>query len=323
MTAGTFLEHVCLAFSCHGRHSRRPSPGLCRRSIDERRNGLHPLSLAAEGYWLLPRKPGSHRQEMLCCNPTWHFGGRSRQHTDWKCRDGCWWESRRWRFVYVNDLIYHATSAHDHSVSVFSVVWSTSDHSNRSWTNVARPWFLPRTDPASAKLGIISFIKSLVTLNMSDVRVEVWLRRVGEKWRRLQRLSHCHLLKRHSKRPQSGRTFRLAFGNQLSTQNLRHWIPSSSDKNETNAVVDASSHVTLLPNVNVSPLDMLEIVRCGFSTDAPCSTAICSSGVWNIRPAGHNRPVARLSPARGLILQSKNLFVCLRSLSSYTSITSD
>jgi len=29
------------------------------------------------------------------------------------------------------------------------------------------------------------------------------------------------------------------------------------------------------PNVGVSPPEVLEIVRCGCSTDTPCSTAIC------------------------------------------------
>jgi len=46
-------------------------------------------------------------------------------------------------------------------------------------------------------------------------------------------------------------------------------------------------------------------------------------GVSNIRPAGQKRPVARLNPARGMILQSKNFFVCLRSLSNYTSMIGD
>jgi len=46
-------------------------------------------------------------------------------------------------------------------------------------------------------------------------------------------------------------------------------------------------------------------------------------GVSNIRPTGQNRPVPRLNVARGMILQSKNFLVCLRSLSSYTSITGD
>jgi len=45
-----------------------------------------------------------------------------------------------------------------------------------------------------------------------------------------------------------------------------------------------------------------------------------NSGVSNIQRAGQNRPVAMLDPARGMILQSKNVFVCLRSISSHTSI---
>jgi len=47
-----------------------------------------------------------------------------------------------------------ATSTHNHWVSNYSGDWSTSGHSNRSWPNVARPWFLLKTDPASEKLGI-------------------------------------------------------------------------------------------------------------------------------------------------------------------------
>jgi len=47
------------------------------------------------------------------------------------------------------------------------------------------------------------------------------------------------------------------------------------------------------------------------------------SGVSNIRHSGKIRPVAWLDPARGMILWNKNFFICLRSLSSYTSITGD
>ena len=43
VTEGTLLEHVCQSVGCHGRHSRRPGLGRCRRSIGERRNWLHPL----------------------------------------------------------------------------------------------------------------------------------------------------------------------------------------------------------------------------------------------------------------------------------------
>jgi len=53
-------------------------------------------------------------------------------------------------------IIYPATSTHNHSVSDCSVDWSTSGHTNCLWTNVTRPCFLQRTDPASEKLRIAS-----------------------------------------------------------------------------------------------------------------------------------------------------------------------
>jgi len=38
-----------------------------------RRNWQLPLGrTAARGCWLLPRSPGSHLQEIFCCNPSWH-----------------------------------------------------------------------------------------------------------------------------------------------------------------------------------------------------------------------------------------------------------
>ena len=56
----------------------------------------------------------------------------------------------------------------------------------------------------------------------------------------------------------------------------------------------------------------------------PCKEHFGStSGVSNIRPAGQIWSVAWLDPARGMILWNKNFFVCLRSLSTYTSITGD
>ena len=51
-------------------------------------------------------------------------------------------------------ILYPLTSTHNHTVSDCSGDWSTSDHSNRSWTNVARQCFLLRIDPASEKLVI-------------------------------------------------------------------------------------------------------------------------------------------------------------------------
>ena len=65
----------------------------------------------------------------------------------------CGCDLRAWRFVDVNDP---ATSTHKHSVSDCSGDWSTLVLSNYSWTNVTRPCFLIRADPASEKLGIIS-----------------------------------------------------------------------------------------------------------------------------------------------------------------------
>jgi len=71
VTAGTFLEHVCPAVGCPGRHSRRSGTHWCRRSISERRNWtLHLGHRAVQRCWLLSSSPGSHRQEMFCCNPS-------------------------------------------------------------------------------------------------------------------------------------------------------------------------------------------------------------------------------------------------------------
>jgi len=108
VTAVTFLEHVCPAVSCPSRNSRRPGPAWCRRSIGERRNWLFPLShRAVQGCWMLPRSPGSHRQGMLCCYPSWHVDSwiTNIETGVWERRDGRWCESRAWRFVDVSDLI--------------------------------------------------------------------------------------------------------------------------------------------------------------------------------------------------------------------------
>ena len=43
-------------------------------------NLLFPLGhTAVHGCWLLPRSPGSHRQGMFCCSPSWHVSGWSHQ----------------------------------------------------------------------------------------------------------------------------------------------------------------------------------------------------------------------------------------------------
>ena len=118
MTAGTFLGHVCPAVGCPGRNSQRPGLGCCRRSIGERKNWLLPLSYTTV-------------QVVGCCPGV-----------------------QALTVILRRRRLYPATSTHNHSVSDCSGDWSTSDHSNRSWTNVARPWFLLRIDPASDKLEI-------------------------------------------------------------------------------------------------------------------------------------------------------------------------
>jgi len=91
VTAGTFQEHACRGVDCPGRNSRRPGLGWCQRSIGERRSWLFPLGYTTvQGCWMLPRSPGSHRQEMFCCNPSWHVGSWSHQHTDWGVGTSGW-----------------------------------------------------------------------------------------------------------------------------------------------------------------------------------------------------------------------------------------
>ena len=49
--------------------SRLSGLGWCRRSIGER-SWLFPLGyITDQGYLVLPRRPGSPRQGMVCCNP--------------------------------------------------------------------------------------------------------------------------------------------------------------------------------------------------------------------------------------------------------------
>jgi len=57
---------------------------------------------------MLPRSPGSHRQEMFCCSPVDMLAVEVAdvQTGVWERRDGRWCESRAWRFVDINDLIF-------------------------------------------------------------------------------------------------------------------------------------------------------------------------------------------------------------------------
>ena len=91
VSTGTILEHFCPAVSCPGRNSRRPGLRWCRRSIGDRRICQFPLGYTkVQNCWMLLRSPGSHRQEMFCCNPSWHVGSWSRQHTDWGVGTSGW-----------------------------------------------------------------------------------------------------------------------------------------------------------------------------------------------------------------------------------------
>ena len=158
VTAGTVWEHVCLAASRSGRNSRRPDPDWCRRSLSERRIWVFPLGYTTvQDCWMLPRSPDSQRQEMFCCNPSWHVGSLSCQHTDLGVGTSGWslvWTAsvkvcRRW-WSYILRRLRTTTLC----LIVLETDLSTNDHSNRSWTNVARPCFLLSTDPASEKLVI-------------------------------------------------------------------------------------------------------------------------------------------------------------------------
>ena len=156
MNAGTFLEHVCPGVGSPGRNLRRPGPGWYPRHIGEERNWLLLLGHAAvQGCWMLPKSPGSHRQEMFCCNSSWHVGSWSHQHTDWGVgtSEGRWCESRAWRFADVNEILSWDVYAQPLNFWLF---WRLINQ----WpfqplvANASRPCFLLRTDPANEKLGI-------------------------------------------------------------------------------------------------------------------------------------------------------------------------
>ena len=121
---------------------------VSRCSIGEWRNWLLPFGhTTVQGFWMLPKSLGSHHQ-MFCCNPSWHVVSWSRH-----------WDVWTWGWVLMGItskemlmILYPAmsmSSTRNHSVSNCSGDWLTSDHSNCSWTNVARSCFLRRTDLAS------------------------------------------------------------------------------------------------------------------------------------------------------------------------------
>jgi len=157
VTAGTFLGCVCPVVGCPSWNSRSPGLGWCRRSIGERR--LFSLSCTiVQGCWMLPRSPGSRRQGMLYCNPSWRAGNWSHQCTGWGVGTSGWsqeWVAsvevcRRWRSYNLRRLRTTTQSLigleTDRAVTIPTARGQT-------WS---RPWFLLRIDPASEKLGITS-----------------------------------------------------------------------------------------------------------------------------------------------------------------------
>ena len=91
-------------------------------------------------------------------------------------------------------ILYPATCTHNHSVFDCSGEWSTSDHSNskRSWTNVARPWFLLKIDPAEENWESVACLQLC-----SGSLVGWWWKpcsyRLAAQWRRscLQWAARC------------------------------------------------------------------------------------------------------------------------------------
>ena len=76
--------------------------------------------------------------------------------------------------LYVVESVGDTKCPQHHSVSGCSGDWSTRDHSSRSWTNVARPCFLLRTDPASEKLRITSLSAVVhMVANLADFSLEL------------------------------------------------------------------------------------------------------------------------------------------------------
>ena len=102
------LEHVCQAVGCPGRHSKcQVRDGVDFPSVREETGyslwfvqqlikvvgccpGGQAINVSRCGCWLLPGRPSYQRQQMQCCNPSWHAGSRSRQHTGWCVETSGW-----------------------------------------------------------------------------------------------------------------------------------------------------------------------------------------------------------------------------------------
>jgi len=58
--------------------------------------------------------------------------------------------------LWMLTILYPSTSMHSHSIVDLSGDWSTRVQLSLLWTNVARPCFLLKVEPARVKFGIIS-----------------------------------------------------------------------------------------------------------------------------------------------------------------------
>jgi len=117
----------------------------CPRSMARRpRYSVAPLRRSSAG-WMPARTPADMLAVEIAIIQT----------VPWERRDGCRCD-RGCGGLYTLMILYPAKSTHNHSVSDCTGDWSTKVRSNCSWINVARPYFLFRTDPTGVKLGITS-----------------------------------------------------------------------------------------------------------------------------------------------------------------------
>ena len=110
---------------------------------------------------------------------------------------------------------------------------------------------------------------------MSEVRREVWSRRMGRK-------TGTKVPELRSPPPSSA-----AFKENVMRAHIQTAISKSALESESSALDPAEYGwerdervrcmflLTLPPNVSVAPSEVLEMIKCGCTTDTPCSTAMC------------------------------------------------
>ena len=89
-----------------------------------------------------------------------------REHPEIRGLQSCWW-----RFV---DVLYLSTSTRNHLVSDLSGDCFINVYFSRSWANVARLCFLLKENPASAKLGSISFSEEVLWVSCNRMTRASW-----------------------------------------------------------------------------------------------------------------------------------------------------